>query len=126
MENRPKPIYCRNRNDSNKQIKRASEKKEVLKDKEKKEYRALVGQLNWVLTNTRPDIEFETCVLSSEFQEEKVAELIRLNKLVERVKRENVNIYFPRIDNIREVNLECYTDTSLLNKLNGLEEINSS
>ena len=43
-----KPIYCRNRNDSNKQIKRASEKKEVLKDKEKKEYRALVGQLNWV------------------------------------------------------------------------------
>ena len=112
MDNQQKTIYCRNRNDSNKQIKRESEKKEVLKDKEKKEYRALVGQLNWVSTHTRPDIEFETCVLSSVFQEEKVAELIILNKLVERIKRENVNIYFPRIDNIREVNLECYTDTS--------------
>ena len=76
-------------------------------DKEKKEYRALVGQMNWVSTHKRPDIAFETCVLSSAFQEAKVAELIRLNKLVERVKRENVNIYFPRIENIRDINLEC-------------------
>ena len=51
--------------------KRASEKKEALDDKEKKEYRALVGQLNWVSRHTRPDIEFETCVLSSEFHEVK-------------------------------------------------------
>ena len=99
--------------------KRASEKKEALDDKEKKEYRALVGQLNWVSTHTRPDIAFETCVLSSAFQEAKVAELIRLNKLVERVKRDKINIYFPRIDNIREVTLECYTDASLQNLQKG-------
>ena len=90
--------------------KRASEKKEALDDKEKKEYRALVGQLNWVSTHTRPDIAFETCVLSCAFQEAKVAELIRLNKLVERVKRDKINNYFPRINNIREVTLECYKD----------------
>ena len=98
---------------------RASEKKEALDDKEKKEYRALVGQLNWVSTHTRPDIAFETCVLISASQEAKVAELIRLNKLVERVKRDNINIYFPRIDNIREVTLECYTDASLQNLQKG-------
>ena len=95
--------------------KRASEKKEASDEKEKKEYRALVGQLNWVYTHTRPDIAFETCVLSSAFQEAKVAELIRLNKLVERVKRDKINIYFPRINNIREVTLECYTDAPLQN-----------
>jgi len=99
--------------------KRASEKKEALDGKEKKEYRALVGQLNWVSTHTRPDIAFETCVLSSAFQEAKVADLIRLNKLVERVKRDNINIYFPRIDNIREVTLECFTDASLQNLQKG-------
>ena len=81
---------------------RASEKSEKLDEKEKKEYRALVGQLNWISTHTRPDIAFETCVLSSSFYEEKVADLIRLNKLVERVQRDNINIYFPRLD-IREV-----------------------
>ena len=36
--------------------KRASEKNVNLDEKEKKEYRALVGQLNWVATQTRPDI----------------------------------------------------------------------
>ena len=95
--------------------KRASEKKEALDEKEKKEYRALVGQLNWVSTHTRPDIAFETCVLSSTFHETKVADLIRLNKLVERVQRDKINIYFPRLDNIKEVTLECYTDASLKN-----------
>ena len=44
-----------------------------------------------------------------------MADLIRLNKLVERVKRDKINIYFPRINNIREVTLECYTDASLQN-----------
>ena len=98
---------------------RASEKKEALDDKEKKEYRALVGQLNWISTHTRPDIAFETCMLSSAFHEAKVADLTRLNKLVERVKRDKVNIYFPRINNIREVTLECYTDASLHNLQKG-------
>ena len=42
-----------------------------------------------------------------------MGELIRLNKLVERVKRDKINIYFPRIDNIRQVTLECYTDELL-------------
>ena len=97
---------------------RASEKSEKLDEKEKKEYRALVGQLNWISTHTRPDIAFETCVLSSSFYEAKVADLIRLNKLVERVQRDNINIYFPRLDNIREVTLECYTDASLQNLTN--------
>ena len=97
---------------------RASEKGDKLDEKEKKEYRALIGQLNWVSTHTRPDIAFETCVLSSAFSEAKVADLIRLNKLVERVKRDNINIYFPRLENIREVTLECYTDASLKNLSN--------
>ena len=63
--------------------KRASEKKEALDEKEKKEYRALVGQLRWVSTHTRLDIAFEMYVLNSSFHEAKVADLIRLNKLAE-------------------------------------------
>ena len=64
-------------------------KKEALDEKEKKEYRALFGQLNWVSTHTRQDIVFETCVLSRIFNEEKVVDLMRLNKLVKRVKETN-------------------------------------
>ena len=95
--------------------KRASEKNVNLDGKEKKEYRALVGQLNWVATHTRPDISFETCALSSSFYDAKVADLLRLNKLVERVKRESINLYFPRLECITKCTLECYTDASLQN-----------
>ena len=36
-----------------------------LSDSEKKtEYKSPIGQLNWIATQTRPDVEFEVCELS--------------------------------------------------------------
>ena len=83
--------------------------------KKKKQYRALTGQLSWVSTHTRLDIAFETCRASSTFYDAKVEDLLRLNKLVERVKRESINLYFPRLQGIMKCSLECYTDASLHN-----------
>ena len=73
--------------------KRASEKKDALSKDEKKPYRALTGQLSWVSTHTRLDIAFEACRASSAFYGAKVEDLLRLNKLVERVKRERASSY---------------------------------
>ena len=81
----------------------------------KKTYRAITGQLSWVSTHTRLDIAFETCRASSAFYGAKVEDLIRLNKLVERVKRDSINLYFPRLQGIMKCSLECYTDASLHN-----------
>ena len=86
---------------------------------ERKAYRALVGQLNWVATHTRPDAAFETCALSSSYKEATLDDLIRLNKLAERVKREHVNLFFPRLNNLTKCSLECYTDAAFKNLQNG-------
>ena len=43
---------------------RSSNKLCELSEIEKNEYRALVGQLNWLAANTRPDISFDICELS--------------------------------------------------------------
>ena len=86
---------------------------------EKKAYRALVGQLNWVATHTRPDAAFETCALSSSYKEATLDDLIRLNKLAERVKREHVNLFFPRLRDLTKCSLECYTDAAFKNLQNG-------
>ena len=94
---------------------RASQKKSHLLQPEKVAYRALVGQLNWVATHTRPDIAFETCQLSVYFNQATIADLIRLNKLVDRVKRECVNLFFPRIQSLEKCIIECYADASFGN-----------
>ena len=77
--------------------------KNRLTENEKKAYRALVGQLNWVATHTRPDAAFETCALSSSYQEATLDDLIRLNKLTERIKKENVNLFFPTFKRPQEM-----------------------
>ena len=95
--------------------KRASEKKDDLNEYEKKQYRGLTGQLSWISTHTRLDIAFEACKASSDFYGAKVEHLLRLNKLVERVKRESINLYFPRLQGLKKCSLECFTDASLHN-----------
>ena len=47
---------------------RSQNKSAELSEKEKGEFRALLGQLNWIATHTRPDIAFDVCELSLIFQ----------------------------------------------------------
>ena len=94
---------------------RMTEKESSLTLDEKKRYKALIGQLSWVATHTRPDIAFETSTLSSMANKASIANLMQLNKLVERTKKEKVELYFPRLQKIHEATLECFTDASLRN-----------
>ena len=94
---------------------RIAQKKSQLLESEIIAYRALIGQLNWVATHTRPDIAFETCELSVSLKKGTMADLLSLNKLVERVKRESINLFFPRLKSLRKCTLECYTDASFRN-----------
>ena len=94
---------------------RASQRKSPLIESEKVAYRALVGQLNWVATHTRPDIAFDTCALSVAFKEATIGELLKLNKLVSRVKSTEINLFFPRLQSLEKCTLECYADAAFKN-----------
>ena len=98
---------------------RSTQKNSLLSASEKTDYRALVGQLHWVATHTRPDIAFDTCDLSISYHKATVADLLRLNKLVGRVQREHLNIFFPRLQSLSDCSLECYTDAAFANLPNG-------
>ena len=90
----------------------AMQKSYDLSDSEKSEYRALIGQLNWLASHTRPDISYDTCELSVSFNNATVENLLRLNKLVNRVTKDGLRLHFPRLKALDTCVVECYTDAS--------------
>ncbi|KAK4327171.1 hypothetical protein Pmani_002341 [Petrolisthes manimaculis] len=67
---------------------KATVKSYELSESERSEYRAVLGQLNWIATHTRPDIAFEVCELSGACSKATIADLLRLNKVIDRVKND--------------------------------------
>lgn len=99
--------------------KRLLSKSDGLNDEEKTKMRQLIGQLNWVATQTRPDILFDCCQLMGIVSKATVGDLTYLNKVVCKVKKNDVALHFPSVGNIEEAKLICYSDASYGNLSDG-------
>ena len=64
---------------------RATMKTSELSATEKKEFRALIGQLNWIATHTRLDTAFDVFELSGSYRSADIPDALRLNKVISRV-----------------------------------------
>ena len=90
-----------------------------LSENEETEYRALIGQLNWLSTQTRPHISFETCDQHWLFKNATIDELLKLNKLINRVKVSPLEILFPQMSSISTCHIEGCADASFANLQGG-------
>ena len=77
--------------------------------------RSLVGQLSWVANHSRPDISFEVCQLSVNLKQATVNDVIRANKCVKNLRKEDVCLKFPRLGEIYKCSLVSYSDASFAN-----------
>lgn len=84
-----------------------------LNEDEMHRYRSVVGQLNWIGTQTRPDISFDVCSLSMRFGKCTIGNLMDANKVIKRVKTDQIRLFFPVLTG--DVYLECYSDASFAN-----------
>ena len=53
---------------------------EEITTSERQQLIAVIGQLNWVSTQTRPDIAYDTCIASVSFKEAKVKDSLKSTK----------------------------------------------
>ena len=58
---------------------RASEKTENLNETEQILYRQLIGQLNWAVQGSSPDMAYEMIDMSTKLKQGKVADLVRVD-----------------------------------------------
>ena len=94
------------------------DQKSSLTPNEKTLYNSIVGQLNWVAGNSRPDISFAVCESSTKFTHATVAGIIHDNKIIRKVKSSRSFIQFPKLD-LNTVKLQLFTDASFNNLPNG-------
>ena len=97
--------------------KRIKETKESLNADKKQQFRSLIGQLNWISGQTRPDIAYESCEASVVFKEAKVSDVLKANKAVKKLKCEDISLKFPNLGNLKRCKIISFNDASYCNLL---------
>ena len=99
---------------------RELKKSSCLDRTEAKQYRSLVGSLNWIVQGTRPDLAFQLVDLSTKFKSGTVEDLIKVRKLLIKAKDSKAEIMFPDLGSVHHWRIIIYTDASLNNLCEGI------
>ena len=86
---------------------------ESLSGKEQTDFRALAGALQWLSNGTRPDLAFDTLLLSCKMKEASRQDMMTCLKTIKRAKLEEVKMEFPDLGQIKR--LVIFTDASFAN-----------
>ena len=91
-------------------------------EKEKREFRDLLGKLSWIATHTWPDIAFDVCKLSLELNKSTVDDWMNLNKVIRRVTSDKIRLHFLKMQSHTYYSLECFSDASFVNLPGGASQ----
>ena len=80
-------------------------------------YRKIVGQLNWLASQSRPDLSFDVCQLSTKLNQATVHDVIFANKTLKKANSQSLLLKFNRL--CYPVNLVAFCDASYANLPDG-------
>ena len=87
----------------------------VLDDKQKRDFKSLAGQLNWISAHSRPDLAFDVCLANVSIKDATKREVDSVNKTVRKMKCQEAKLVFPDIGDIIKSKWICYTDAAFAN-----------
>ena len=79
----------------------------------------MIGQFNCLAAQTRPDILFECCALLGKIKRPTVDDARRANKLVNKIKSEEIVMTLKKEDNLADSKLLVFCDPSFANMSGG-------
>ena len=94
-----------------------SNRSRILDSSEQSEYRVLIGQLNWVLGQSHPDISYEVCRVSTVLNKATVDNFLHANKVVQKLKQRQVSLKYGCLK--KPYNLVAFCDASYANLNDG-------
>ena len=89
---------------------------ELLDEKEKKLYQKLLGKINWLAHQSRPDLSFDAYNFSLVGQSPTVGDLKKLNKMITKINTGLEYIWLPKLDE-QKLCILAFSDASLANIL---------
>lgn len=94
-------------------------KDDILNDDETRMLRSVIGQINWMSTQTRPDICFDVLELSNSLKQPTVSDILKANKCVKKLRNETCIVQFPCLDMSSDFSLDVFCDASHANLPDG-------
>ena len=85
-----------------------------LTDKERSQYRQLIGQLNWLTNMTKPEFSFKVCYANAIVNSETISDITKLKKVLKHIKSKESYIKLPSL-NIDSLIITIYTNARFNN-----------
>ena len=94
-------------------VKRGRLNNDLLTQDEKSTLRSLSGQMLWVTNQTRPDVAFDTCMMSNVGKTPIVKQLKEANKALRKLKNSNsIKINIPNLGELDKLKVIVHGDAS--------------
>jgi len=90
--------------------------KEILDSSEKQQYQSMLGKVNWIAHQSRPDLAFFAFNFSLFSQEPNIENLKKLNKLMTKISSGPKRIMFPKVKE-KSLQIVGFSDASFANVL---------
>lgn len=99
---------------------REMQKSDSLNPTELKQYRSIVGSLNWIVQGSRPDLAFQLVEFSTKFRCGTVDDLIKVRKIMQKARECKSEVCFPDLGSMDDWKIVFYSDASHANLCEGV------
>ena len=79
---------------------------------ERKQMMTVAGQLNWLATQTRPDLSYDALELNMSKKQPTIENLIRANKAIRQAKQKGSGILFSKLGNSKSLTIKVFSDAA--------------